>query len=49
MGITFPNIKAPLRIDYILHSRELPSFDYHIGNVMHSDHKPVSCVIAVGR
>lgn len=45
LGITFPNVKAPLRIDYILHSRNMASGDYHIGKVKFSDHRPVSCRI----
>ncbi|MCX6223339.1 MAG: endonuclease/exonuclease/phosphatase family protein [Bacteroidia bacterium] len=48
LGITFPNVKAPLRIDYILHSKEMVSSGYQIGKVKYSDHRPVSCNIAVG-
>jgi endonuclease/exonuclease/phosphatase family metal-dependent hydrolase len=47
LGITFPNIKAPLRIDYILHSKEMVSSSYRIGKVKFSDHRPVSCNIAL--
>ncbi len=47
LGITFPNIKAPLRIDYILHSKEMVSSGYRIGKVKFSDHRPVSCNIAL--
>ena len=47
LGITFPNIKAPLRIDYILHSKEMVSSGYNIGKVKFSDHRPVSCNIAL--
>ncbi|MDD4645686.1 MAG: endonuclease/exonuclease/phosphatase family protein [Bacteroidales bacterium] len=47
LGITFPNLKAPLRIDYILHSREMGSSDYQISKVKYSDHRPVSCRIAL--
>jgi len=45
LGITFPNVKAPLRIDYILHSKEMVSSGYQIGKVKYSDHRPVSCRI----
>ncbi len=45
LGITFPNIRAPLRIDYILHSKKMASSDYRIGKVKFSDHRPVSCAI----
>jgi endonuclease/exonuclease/phosphatase family metal-dependent hydrolase len=48
LGITFPNVKAPLRIDYILHSKEMASSDYQIGKIKFSDHRPVSCKISVG-
>lgn len=48
LGITFPNVKAPLRIDYILHSREMVSGSYQTGKVEYSDHRPVSCVIGLG-
>jgi endonuclease/exonuclease/phosphatase family metal-dependent hydrolase len=47
LGITFPNIRAPLRIDYILHSKEMASSAYHIGKVKFSDHRPVSCLIKI--
>jgi len=47
LGITFPNVKAPLRIDYILHSKEMVSSNYQIGKVKYSDHRPVSCRIAI--
>jgi endonuclease/exonuclease/phosphatase family metal-dependent hydrolase len=47
MGITFPNMKAPLRIDYILHSKELESSGYQIGRVNFSDHRPVSTYIRI--
>lgn len=47
LGITFPNVKAPLRIDYILHSKEMVSGSYQIGKVKYSDHRPVSCWIAI--
>ncbi|MFA5816936.1 MAG: endonuclease/exonuclease/phosphatase family protein [Bacteroidales bacterium] len=47
LGITFPNVKAPLRIDYILHSKEMVSSDYQIGKVKYSDHRPVSCRISL--
>jgi endonuclease/exonuclease/phosphatase family metal-dependent hydrolase len=47
LGITFPNVKAPLRIDYILHSKEMVSSNYQIGKVKYSDHRPVSCWIAI--
>jgi len=47
LGITFPNVKAPLRIDYILHSKEFTSSDYEIGKVKFSDHRPVSCRIEI--
>ncbi len=48
LGITFPNLKAPLRIDYILHSKELVSSEYVIGKIKFSDHRPVSCSISLG-
>ena len=47
LGITFPNVKAPLRIDYILHSKEMVSKDYQIGKITFSDHRPVSCRIVM--
>lgn len=46
-GITFPNMKAPLRIDYILHSKEMASSGFTIGKVRYSDHRPVSCSIRI--
>ncbi len=48
LGITFPNVKAPLRIDYILHSKEMVSSNYQIGKIKFSDHRPVSCRIRLG-
>lgn len=45
LGITYPNVMAPLRIDYILHSKEMVSSSYQIGKVDFSDHRPVSCKI----
>jgi endonuclease/exonuclease/phosphatase family metal-dependent hydrolase len=48
LGITFPNVKAPLRIDYILHSKEMVSSNYQTGKIKFSDHRPVSCRIRVG-
>jgi endonuclease/exonuclease/phosphatase family metal-dependent hydrolase len=45
LGITFPNVFAPLRIDYILHSKNLESMGYRIDKVNFSDHLPVSCRI----
>ncbi len=45
LGITFPNVKVPLRIDYILHSKEMVSGGYQIGKIKFSDHRPVSCMI----
>ncbi|OFY54719.1 MAG: hypothetical protein A2X22_06455 [Bacteroidetes bacterium GWF2_49_14] len=47
MSITFPNMKAPLRIDYILHSKELESSGYEIGRVKFSDHRPVSTFVKI--
>lgn len=47
LGITFPNVKAPLRIDYILHSKTMISRNYEIGKLKYSDHRPVSCWIAL--
>lgn len=47
LGITFPNVKAPLRIDYILHAKEMVSSNYQIGKIKFSDHRPVSCRIAI--
>jgi endonuclease/exonuclease/phosphatase family metal-dependent hydrolase len=47
IGITYPNMRAPLRIDYILHSKEMISSDYTIGRVKYSDHRPVSCNIRI--
>jgi len=47
LGKTFPNVKAPLRIDYIMHSKEFVSSDYQIGEVDYSDHLPVSCRIKI--
>jgi endonuclease/exonuclease/phosphatase family metal-dependent hydrolase len=46
LGITFPNVRAPLRIDYILHSKKMVSSDFRIGKIRFSDHRPVSCRIA---
>ncbi|MFH0762025.1 MAG: endonuclease/exonuclease/phosphatase family protein [Bacteroidota bacterium] len=46
-GITYPNMKAPLRIDYILHSKEMVSSGFTIGKVKFSDHRPVSCIIKI--
>jgi len=47
LGITFPNVKAPLRIDYILHDKEMESSHYQIGKIRFSDHRPVSCRISL--
>jgi endonuclease/exonuclease/phosphatase (EEP) superfamily protein YafD len=47
LGITFPNVKAPLRIDYILHSRKMVSDNFEIGRIVFSDHRPVSCEIGL--
>jgi endonuclease/exonuclease/phosphatase family metal-dependent hydrolase len=47
LGITFPNMMAPLRIDYILHSKEMASSGYGIGKVKYSDHRPVSTLIQI--
>lgn len=47
LGITFPNVIAPLRIDYILHPKNMVSSDYRIGKVKYSDHRPVSCLIGL--
>jgi endonuclease/exonuclease/phosphatase family metal-dependent hydrolase len=49
LGITFPNVKAPLRIDYILHSKEMTSSDYRIGKIDFSDHLPVSSRLTLHR
>jgi len=47
LGITYPDIKGPVRIDYILHSKEMESAGFKTGKVSHSDHRPVSCQIRV--
>lgn len=47
LGITFPNVRAPLRIDYILHSKSMVSSGYEIGKVTFSDHRPVQCRITL--
>jgi len=47
LGITFPNMMVPLRIDYILHSKEMVSSGYSIGKGKYSDHRPVSTFIQI--
>ena len=47
LGITFPNMKAPLRIDYILHGKELVSSGFETGKIRYSDHRPVSCYLTL--
>jgi endonuclease/exonuclease/phosphatase family metal-dependent hydrolase len=47
LGITFPNMIVPLRIDYILHSKEMVSSGYVIGRGKYSDHRPVSTLIQI--
>ncbi len=45
MGVTFPGLIIPLRIDYILHDKEMVSSDFLTGKEIFSDHRPVSCSI----
>jgi endonuclease/exonuclease/phosphatase family metal-dependent hydrolase len=47
LGITFPNVRGPLRIDYILHSPAMVSSGFETGKVEFSDHRPVSCRIGI--
>ncbi len=45
MGITFPGLIIPLRIDYILHDKAFRSGSFETGNVDYSDHRPIVCTI----
>ncbi|MFO7617183.1 MAG: endonuclease/exonuclease/phosphatase family protein [Bacteroidales bacterium] len=45
MGVTFPGMIIPLRIDYILHDKAFRSGSFQTGKVGFSDHRPVCCTI----
>lgn len=44
-GVTFRERMFPFRIDHILYSKELKSYDFRIDTVSHSDHFPIMCQI----
>ncbi len=45
IGNTYLGKLPSFRIDYILHSPEYNSFNFHIDKVAYSDHYPISCVL----
>lgn len=45
MGKTYIGPYPSFRIDYILHSRSLSSYNYQTGTINISDHYPISCFI----
>ena len=45
IGYTYQGSFPSFRIDYILHSHQLKSFDYKTSHVVLSDHYPVTCRI----
>ena len=48
MGVTFPGMIIPLRIDYILHDKAFRSGSFKTGRADFSDHRPVCCTIYTG-
>lgn len=42
-GLTYIRKFVALRIDYILHSRDLEAFDFEVERIQLSDHFPISC------
>lgn len=47
MGATYAGNLPFIRIDFILHSEKIKSYDYHIHKVKYSDHYPVSCIVEI--
>lgn len=43
LGLTYSNGLYQLRIDYIMHDKQLKAFDFRVDNVNYSDHYPISC------
>lgn len=48
LGDTYAG-NLPVRIDYILHSRNLHSFDFNVLKISLSDHYPITCRFAIGK
>ncbi len=46
-GITYAGSFPPIRIDHILHSRELRAIKHSISDIKLSDHYPVSCTFSI--
>ncbi len=44
-GFSFQRSLVSMRIDHILHSKSLKSYQFNTKNLTHSDHFPVSCYI----
>jgi endonuclease/exonuclease/phosphatase family metal-dependent hydrolase len=47
IGNTFINRYRTFRIDYILHSPNLVSFDFKVQHIKYSDHYPVQCYFGI--
>ena len=45
LGITYNKYRFFFRIDYILHSRNIRSYNCSVGDLKNSDHYPVSCYL----
>jgi endonuclease/exonuclease/phosphatase family metal-dependent hydrolase len=45
LGITYNKYRFLFRIDYILHSKNIKSYNCTVGNLKNSDHYPVSCYL----
>jgi len=43
IGYTYINRYRTFRIDYILHSQELESYDFKVPHIRYSDHFPIQC------
>jgi endonuclease/exonuclease/phosphatase family metal-dependent hydrolase len=48
IGATYKEFMLPLRIDYILHDKNISSWGYTKHNVDFSDHKPIHAVLDIG-
>lgn len=45
LGITYNKYRFLFRIDYILHSKNIKSYNCSVGSLKNSDHYPVSCYL----
>ena len=45
LGITYNKYRFLFRIDYILHSKNIKSYNCSVGSIKNSDHYPVSCYL----